>query len=290
LKLAYSLLSVVFPFLHKVAPSFQLDEVIFDTFRDIIKERAKVRNPAEKCNDLADFLVDCFENISNSEFKRLGITETTLLAQALNVTALDMISATMTMISYYMAMNPEVQQKLHDEIDSIIVGKYNGRVDAETIHELPYLAACLDETLRLAPPLIRPERICTKDWTSPDGCLKIKKGTVVMVPLWGAHRNPKYFPDPERFDPERFLPGSQAYVDTPKHPYAYSPFGLGLRNCIGMRLAIETLKVNVCVLLKDFQIRTRPDTHFELKPGGLFLLQFEPLFLDLIKRNKNNNV
>jgi cytochrome P450 len=281
---------VVFPILHKVAPSFQIEEVIFDTFREIVKVRTEHRNPSMKCKDLADFLVDCSSNLSSSEFKRLGITETTLLAQALNVTALDMISATMTMISYFLAQNPEVQKKLHEEIDLIIVEKYEGRIDAQTIHELPYLQACLDETLRLAPPLIRPERICTKDWVSPDGSLKIKKGTVVMIPLWAAHRNPKYFPNPEKFDPERFLSYSETYNDNEKHPYAYSPFGLGPRNCIGMRLAIETLKANVCVLLKHYKIQSRPDTHLQFKPGGLFLLQFRPLYLDLLSRESNNDI
>lgn len=241
-------------------------------------------NNNNKCNDLADFLVDCFDNLDSAEYKRLGITETTLLAQALNVTALDMISATMTMICYYLAENPEVQDKLHQELDSVIDGKYQGRIDSETIHDLPYLSACLDETLRLAPPLIRPERSCTKDWVSGDGSLKIKKGTVVMTPLWAVHRNPEYFSEPEVFNPERFIPEKDSYKRDKKHPYAYTPFGVGLRNCIGMRLAIETLKVNTCILLREFRIEKRWDTELKFKPGMMFLLQFRPLYLDLICR------
>ncbi|ODN01203.1 Cytochrome P450 3A5 [Orchesella cincta] len=242
-------LSMTFPFLHKLAPSFNIEPVLFDTFKEIINSRRAQRisesslNPdvQKPCNDLADFLVDCYENLNSSDFKRLGISETTILAQALNVTALDMISATMTMISYYLAINPNIQEKLHQELDEVIDGKYEGRIDSETVHQLPYLSACIDETLRLAPPLIRPERCCTKDWTSPDGTLKIKKGTVVMSPLWAVHRNPKYFHKPETFQPERFIQGTESYAKDLKHSYSYTPFGVGYRNCIGMRLAIETL-------------------------------------------------
>ncbi|CAL8080397.1 unnamed protein product [Orchesella dallaii] len=288
-------LSMAFPFLHKLAPSFHIEPVLFDTFKEIINTRRTQRlnssselphEEKQVCNDLADFLVNSFDNLDSAEFKRLGITETTLLAQALNVTALDMISSSMTMISYYLSINPSIQEKLHEELDEIIDGKFNGRIDSETVHQLPYLSACIDETLRLAPPLIRPERCCTKDWTSLDGTLKIKKGTVVMSPLWAVHRNPKYFNEPEKFIPERFIPGTESWEKDVKHPYAYTPFGVGPRNCIGMRLAIETLKINVCILLRQFRIEKRYNTELNFKPGMLFLLQFRPMYLDFIERRR----
>lgn len=244
--------------------------------------------PASNCNDLADLLVDCFDNLESSDFQRLGISSTTILAQALNVTALDMISATMTMISYYLATNPNTQKKLHEELDEIIEGQFEGRIDNETIQSLPYLSACLNETLRLAPPLIRPERMCTKDWVSSEGNLKIKKGTVVMVPLWAAQRHSKYFLDPDAFIPERFIPNSPQYEASSWHPYIYSPFGLGLRNCIGMRIAIETLKLNIATVLQSFRIEVRSDTRLEFKKGMLFLLQFKPLYLDFVRRERKS--
>lgn len=298
---------MTFPILHTLAPSFHIEKVLFDTFREIVTKRKEQRvsqsasntsnnNPLQEklvkpsstnCNDLADLLVDCFDNLESNEFKRLGISETTILAQALNVTALDMISATLTMICYYLASNSSTQNKLHSELDEVIEDRFGGRIDHETIQCLPYLSACLNETLRLAPPLIRPERVCTKDWVSSDGSLKIKKDTVVMVPLWAAHRNPKYFSKPDAFIPERFLADSPQYEAGSWHPYAYTPFGVGLRNCIGMRLAIETLKLNVATIFQKFRVDLRPDTKLEFKNGMLFLLQFKPLHLDFIRRSKD---
>lgn len=279
---------MTFPFLHKIAPSFKIEPVLFSTFKSIIQSRRErnhhfqnvENNNSKSCGDLGDLLANLMDDLQTPEFKRLGITENTLLAQALNVTALDMISATMTMILYYLAENPAIQRKLHQELDSIIDGKFEGRIDSETINHLPYLNACLDETLRLAPPLIRPERCCTKDWSSENGNLKIRKGTVVMVPLWAAHRNPRYFADPDCFKPERWIGENQEI----RHPYAYTPFGVGPRNCIGMRLAMETLRINACVLLREFCVEKRPDTELRFKPGMLFLLQFKPLMLDFVNR------
>jgi len=280
--------TVTFPFLKKLAPSFQLSDTLFDTFRQIMFDRRRekqiecMQNPREtqeKCEDLADLLVECYEKLNSPEFRRLGITETTVLAQALNVAALDMVSATQTMMAYYLATNPQVQANVHQEIDDVISGKYSGRIDNETVNCLPYLSACVNETLRLAPPLIRPERVCNKDWTSPDGKIRIKKGVTVMTPLWAIHRNPEYFPDPERFEPERFL--GERSEEAKK---CYMPFGIGPRNCIGMRLALETLKVNMTVILRDFQYTVRQDTRIELKTGLLYLLQFHPVLLDMVLR------
>lgn len=63
----------------------------------------------------------------------------------------------------------------------------------------------------------------------------IEKGTAVMISPWGVHHDPKYYPDPDNFEPDRFLPEEKAKRD----PYSYIPFGEGPRMCIGMKVFLN---------------------------------------------------
>lgn len=72
-------------------------------------------------------------------------------------------------------------------------------------------------------------RICTKDYQIPDSNVVINKGERVAISSLGLHRDPEYFPEPEKFDPERFIPENKSKI----HPFSYIPFGEGPRICIG---------------------------------------------------------
>jgi cytochrome P450 family 6 len=88
------------------------------------------------------------------------------------------------------------------------------------------------ETLRKYPPLTFLNRHCTKDYKIPDTNLVVEKGVQVVVPVLGLHKDPEYFPDPEKFDPERFSEETKS-----RRPnYVYLPFGEGPRICIGNSL------------------------------------------------------
>lgn len=85
------------------------------------------------------------------------------------------------------------------------------------------------ETLRIYPAIPSLNRQCTKDYHIPDTDVVIEKGTKVLISILGLHHDPEYFPEPEKFDPDRFS-------DENKHnirPFTYLPFGDGPRNCIG---------------------------------------------------------
>lgn len=85
------------------------------------------------------------------------------------------------------------------------------------------------ETLRKYPPGFILARICTKDYKVPDSDLTIEKGTGVVIPVFGVHNDDRYYPDPKKYDPDRFTAEQKAS----RHNYTYLPFGEGPRVCIG---------------------------------------------------------
>ena len=131
------------------------------------------------------------KDLGSAEYKEMGVDEMTVLAQGVVnlVAAYDPVTSALVFTSYYLAKHPDKQAKLLRAIDSY--------VPEDEIIKIPYLAACIREALRLAPPFFRPERICTKDWEGLG--MKIKKGSPIVIPAWvisGRHfRNQtRFFP------------------------------------------------------------------------------------------------
>ena len=85
------------------------------------------------------------------------------------------------------------------------------------------------ETLRKYPPVPILNRECTKDYQIPDTDVVLEKGMPTVIPVYALHHDPKYYPEPDRFDPERFNEDEKAK----RHHYVYLPFGEGPRICIG---------------------------------------------------------
>lgn len=85
------------------------------------------------------------------------------------------------------------------------------------------------ETLRKYPPMPFVDRVCLERYNLPNSKAFVEKGNFVMVPLMGLHYNPNVFPDPERYEPERFQESDTKYA----YGFSYLPFGGGPRSCIG---------------------------------------------------------
>ncbi|KAI7693639.1 hypothetical protein SSS_06904 [Sarcoptes scabiei] len=186
---------------------------------------------------------------------------------------------TMAMCLYELAINQNVQQKLFDEIQSVLD---DGKpLDYSNVMTLPYLDSVLSETLRKHPPATLLMRQASEDYYIKEYDITVEKNNDVMIPVYAIHHDPEYYPDPERYDPERFMPENRHKLV----PYTYLPFGGGPRNCIGMRFALTEAKLGIANMIKSFRIVRTAKTSDELRlTRSLFLLKTEPIFIGIEKR------
>uniref|UniRef100_A0A1I8Q2A8 Cytochrome P450 n=1 Tax=Stomoxys calcitrans TaxID=35570 RepID=A0A1I8Q2A8_STOCA len=172
-------------------------------------------------------------------------------------------AATTSYTIYELSMNPRVLQKAQEEVDKAMEKHglgVNGRLTYEAIQDMAYLDLCVMETLRKYPAAPFLNRECTLDYQVPDTKFTIKKGTGIIVSVFGLHRDPEYFPKPMDYIPERFAKDSNDY-----NPMAYLPFGQGPRQCIAQRMGIVNVKTALAKILANFNIKTIPRKEVEFK-------------------------
>ncbi|XP_060101628.1 thromboxane-A synthase isoform X2 [Heteronotia binoei] len=166
-------------------------------------------------------------------------------------------NSTLSFATYLLATNPECQQKLLHEVDEFFAK--HDVPDYQNIHELLYLDMVIAETLRMYPPAFRFTREASKDCVILRQC--IPAGFVVEIAVGHLHYNPKIWPEPEKFIPERFT----AEAKQQRHPFSYLPFGAGPRGCIGVKLALMEIKLALLRILQKFSFQTCPETQIPLQ-------------------------
>lgn len=139
-------------------------------------------------------------------------------------------TSTVAYTMYELTQNEDVMYRAQEDIKTTLEA-HNGELSYEAIMDMKFIDLCVKETLRKFPGLPILNRICTIDYHIPNTKFTIEKGTPIIVSLLGIHRDEKYFPNPERYDPERFSDDRKDYDEA-----MYMPFGAGPRNCIGKHL------------------------------------------------------
>jgi cytochrome P450 len=144
--------------------------------------------------------------------------------------------------------HPEVQQKIYNEMQNLF-GDDKQRIPTyQEYSEMKYLERVIKETLRIRPSVPSVSRKLTED-IELDG-YKVPAGANVQLAIYFIHRDERYFKDPEKFDPDRFLPENTEN----RHPYAFVPFSAGPRNCIGQRFALLEEKAMLSSIVRSFKI------------------------------------
>ncbi|XP_022058060.2 thromboxane-A synthase [Acanthochromis polyacanthus] len=166
-------------------------------------------------------------------------------------------SNTLAFTCYLLALHPECQCKVQEEVDDFFT-RYDSP-DYTNVQELKYLDMVISEALRLYPPGFRFGRDIDHDCVVNGQFLP--KGATLEIPAGFLHYDPEYWPEPEKFIPERFTAEAKAS----RHPFVYLPFGAGPRNCVGMRLAQLEIKMALVRLFRRFSIVACSETKVPLE-------------------------
>ncbi|XP_073670498.1 cytochrome P450 4V8 isoform X2 [Paramisgurnus dabryanus] len=193
----------------------------------------------------------------------------------------DTTAAAMNWAVHLLGTHPEVQRKAQQELFEVF-GESERPVNTEDLKKLRYLECVIKEALRLFPSVPFFARAICED-TKING-YRVPKGANAIIVTYALHRDPRYFPEPEEFRPERFMPENTVG----RHPYAYIPFSAGLRNCIGQRFAIMEEKVILASILRSFNI-VACQKREDLRPLGELVLRPEQgIWITLERRKKLN--
>jgi cytochrome P450 len=158
---------------------------------------------------------------------------------------------------YLLAGHPEVERRLHAEIDAVLGHRAPTMADLDA---LPYTRMIIEESMRLYPPVWGTNRQAHAD--DVVGGVRVPAGSTVTISPYVTHRNPGFWEDPERFDPERFT--AQRSVDRPE--YAYLPFGGGPRRCVGNQFAMLEAQLVLALVAQRFALRCVPGHPVEPHP------------------------
>lgn len=183
--------------------------------------------------------------------KKLSVAEMTAQAFVFFFAGFEATASGICFMLHEIALNPDVQERLRREIRATLERADGGTPTYDAINRMRYLDAVVTEVNRMYPLPAFLDRLCVKEFElppathSPDGSekpVKLRPGDVIWFPVYPIHRDPVYYPDPDKFDPGRFL-------DRQPDPNVHLTFGLGPRLCIGNRFALMESKILIFYLL-----------------------------------------
>jgi cytochrome P450 len=212
----------------------------------MITKRIELRAPDDNPTDFLGLVLAARDQATGQRLSRAEVLEqsATFLAAGHETTA-----TAMAWFWHLLSHNLDARARMLDEIDAVLQGRTPAYEDFD---RLPWTKACFSEAIRIHPPVYLSMRRATAD-DDLNG-YRIKRGTIVVVLTHRLHRNPEFWPQPERFDPNRFIAGADA--DRPKA--AYVPFGGGRRICIGTQFALLEATVLAAAISQRYVLDPAP--------------------------------
>ncbi|XP_059469204.1 cytochrome P450 4c3 [Neocloeon triangulifer] len=190
----------------------------------------------------------------------------------------DTTSAAISWCLFLIGSDMKIQEKVYEEIERVLG---DDPITSKALAELKYLECCIKEALRLFPSVPMLGRILRED-TNIAGYL-VPAGTTTAIMVYVMHRDPKTFPHPEVYDPDRFLPENCLG----RHPYAYVPFSAGPRNCIGQKFAMLEEKCAIATVLRNYRIEAVDRRENLVLLGELILRPKDGLTIKITPRKSN---
>ncbi|KAM7344421.1 uncharacterized protein ACRADG_011160 [Cochliomyia hominivorax] len=167
--------------------------------------------------------------------------------------AVDATSSALYYIVLMLALHPEYQERLYEEILSVIPDKNDNHLSLDQMNKCTYLDMVVNESLRIAPVVPTVTRqVCNESFTLENG-IKLPKKQHLVIDIFSLHRSKEIWgPDANSFNPDNFLPSN---VES-RHPFAYIPFTKGLRFCLGWKYGLWTVKISLIKILMRYKFST----------------------------------
>lgn len=260
---------------NQLALSGRMTNMIVSHLKTVIRIRRK--DMSKKYIDVLQLMLDAAEQQNVSDFQdeasddeptkqkatRKQLTDAEIIANAwvFLLGGFETTANSLTSAAYLLACNPDAQEKLYKELSNVIEDG-SQHLSYETVNGLTYLDQVFSETLRIYPPVVSFINRDTANDTMLGGFF-IPSDTNIVIPLWHIHHNPDFWPDPEKFDPDRF--SSETKASESRHPMSYIPFGAGPRSCVGIRFAQLEAKLALARLVRCFKLETYEETVIPMK-------------------------
>ncbi len=248
----------------KISKHMDMAEQGRDILNGIIEERIE---SGEEKNDLLDMLLHARYEDGSAMNRQQLIDEVLILFTAGHETTANALSFAL----HLLASNPGEQEKLYEEVRAT---DWEESDPLDLLGKLSYTKQCIEEALRLYPPVYVIDRVA-KEQDSIEG-LELRKNTLLLMSVYELHRSEKFWEQPEKFIPERFDP-----VRNLNYSAYYYPFGAGPRMCVGNNFAMYEMVMVLSLLVKEFRITT-PQPTLTLNP--LISLKPGPVHLEFVPR------
>ena len=253
-----SMIAFHYPGISRLLKLSLLPKSIDGFFRKVVSENLKMRRKdSTPRNDFLQLMID---------MEKTGevIDEETVSAHAVSfyLDGTETSSITLNFIGHNLAAHPEIQEKLRKEVRSTI--EKHGGLTFEALKDMTYMNQVINESQRLHSAIGFLHKTCTEEFElqGSDGLTcRIKPGIEVDISVFGLHGDPKYWVNPDVFDPERFNDERKQTIEK----MTFLPFGEGPRICVGMRMALLQVKACLATLMNNYKLELSPRTQVPLK-------------------------
>ena len=219
----------------------------------ILRDYIRWRREEKPGHDLLQILLDARYSDGTSMSDELVVSESMQLLVAGHETS----SNALSWLLYLLSSRPDCVDRVRDEFDSVLGERH---LSFSVVPKFEFTTQVILEALRLYPPFWMVDRMALADDRAGD--LDIPRGSTVVVFIYGTHHSPRYWENPESFDPERFTKAKEKLYT----PFAHLPFGAGPRGCIGGNYAMLQMLMILSVVLRKYDFHLVPGQTIEPRP------------------------
>ncbi|XP_059608247.1 probable cytochrome P450 6d4 [Phlebotomus argentipes] len=254
------------------------EEIMMTMVKQIVEDRE--RNNTEN----KDFMQLLMQLRNSDKSAKMSLGEVAAQVHLFYIAGYDTTALTIAYCLFELAKSVSLKTKVVQEIDDVLK-RHDGQITYESVADMKFLDCCVYEVLRLYSLVIILKRECTRDYLIPGTDTVIEKGTPIMIPTVSIHHDPKHYPNPQKFQPERFE--SRTSSD---QSGMYLPFGLGPKQCIAMNMGRVISKIGLVSILSNFDVHLGKDlarnSHLHFIPNSIMRIPVGGLKLK-ISRRKN---